>query len=153
MVVEKNMVGGVFRDRVLSMYAASVVSFVLYWLKQGGFPSQWEDRQHTGQMHFAHRENKRKLVLNCHFVSIFAEVGLVLPRAGGVTEAPRKSCLLSWLCPPDSFRAPWVSVHLWGICDGTAVLLQSRRGKSSQDVLQSWLGWGEAITQATRVYS
>lgn len=34
------MVGGVFRDRELLMYAASVVSFILYWLKQGGFPSQ-----------------------------------------------------------------------------------------------------------------
>lgn len=28
------------------MFAASVVSFVVHWLKQGEFPSQGEERQH-----------------------------------------------------------------------------------------------------------
>lgn len=38
------------------MFAASVVFFVVFWLKQDGFPSHGEERQHRRtDMHFAHR--------------------------------------------------------------------------------------------------
>lgn len=93
------------------MFAASAVSFVVCWLKQGEFPLQGEDRQHIRLRCILHtREISFGPVVS--FLGVFAKVGPWFPEAHGGTEAPWRPCTLSWSCPLDFLRALWTSADL-----------------------------------------
>jgi len=127
------------------MFAVSVVSFVVCWLKQGGFPSQGEERQHRKPRCILHTWKRSTIwtwaVTLWAFLPVWAPPFLGLVRYRSTVQALHIGLpLTSWL-PRRPVGLCRSARHLWWHCCAAAKQKEGNLHKMCAPELDG-VGWG-----------